>query len=505
MHSRRESIRYTLTSAANEAATPGTPSRLVEQPASAAPVRECGALATTPIQTKGVLARDRTLRGSSIGGTRPKHLHLAKVALSDYRSRSPPHADIMPRVCSGPHGACESAGVLSSYVRKSILVVPRSQLPRLLIGLVTALTLAVLPANSPNSVSASRRSVAAGLAPRAARHGGARLGLDTVPALDARAEVASKWAVLGSPEVEKSVAASVPPSTSTSTSRARPGAVATSHFVRSLTGTVRDGARMYAIGEQDGLANRANAYAMVLLDIGGQVSGGIRQSVNGRFVSYPRLVSAIGAYLSGYALRMNPHAVSVVAVGTNNDLKTDGRTGAEWATRVVNPLRERAGAAPNLQVMGADDIEPGFSSGLPAARRWLLGYLHATSAPLIYNGSADGCSPARMASSCHAGWTATDIAWLAGLAAPNRILALPQIYTKVMVGQWEQIARTAVVYGGHPLHILGPLTETAACGSDPDCPTMPSRTAWLALWHGLRSSPLTSVATLPVQTDLNIS
>lgn len=276
------------------------------------------------------------------------------------------------------------------------------------------------------------------------------------------------------------------------------------HYIRSLTGHSRDRAAMYALGTRDAQRNRGNRYSLVLLDIGGQVRGGIRQSVNGNFVSYGALVSAIGAYINGYTQHRDHRLVVTIAVGTNNDLVTSRATGAAWAKNVVNPLRHRAAKARNLQVIGANDIEPGFSSGVHAARLWMLGYLQATKAPLLFNGSADGCSTIEMASGCNGGWTAKNLAWFAGLVAPNRILVMPQIYNHAMAAQWAQIAKTAVVYGHRRLQFVGPLTETAACGGDPACPTMPSSTAWLALWHGLRSSSLTRVASLPAQTDLDI-
>jgi hypothetical protein len=123
---------------------------------------------------------------------------------------------------------------------------------------------------------------------------------------------------------------------------------------------------------------------------------------------------------------------------------------------------------------------------------------------MVFNGSADGCSTIHSRSHCNNGWTARDLAYLAGVMAPDRILVLPQIYNTAMAEQWGQISRTAVKDGHKPLRILGPLTETAACGADPYCPTMPSRNAWIHLWRALHLVHPNVKHSLPVQADLDV-
>jgi hypothetical protein len=274
--------------------------------------------------------------------------------------------------------------------------------------------------------------------------------------------------------------------------------------LRSLTGSGRDRATMFALGAHDASRNRGDRLYVVLLDIGGQVFGGVKQSITNGYVRYSALVAALDAYVGGYHSRHDTRAPVIIALGTNNDLATSQVTGAEWAQRVVNPVRHWSAGLAGIQIVGANDLEPGFASGVGAARRWEDGYLHATSAPLFYNGSADGCSTVKLASGCNNGWSSADIARLAGLTAPGRIAVLPQIYNTTMAGQWAQIDRTAIAIGGHALRFEGPLTENAACGSDPTCPTMPSAAAWGALWTELRRNRSTAVGSLPAQTDLDV-
>jgi hypothetical protein len=280
--------------------------------------------------------------------------------------------------------------------------------------------------------------------------------------------------------------------------------VSAGHYIRSLVGRSRDRTAMVRLGAADALRHRGNHTYLVLLDIGGQVPGGVRESTTRRVLSYGALVSALSAYLDGYHAHHDPAARTIIAVGTNNDLTTGAATGATWARSVVNPLRTHAARYVGIEVAGADDIEPGFQSSPAAARRWVSGYLSATSARLVYNGSADGCSPTHIASRCNHGWHATDIARVAGAAAPGRITALPQVYNPTMARQWARISRTSVAMGRGPLHFAGVLTENAACGHNPACPTMPSAAAYRDLVAGLRSDRHTAVTSLPSITDLDV-
>jgi hypothetical protein len=278
--------------------------------------------------------------------------------------------------------------------------------------------------------------------------------------------------------------------------------VTVGHYIRSLRGTARDYRLMRTLGARDAARNLPHGRYLVLLDIGGQVRHGVRLSTTTRVISYPALVRAMRGYVSGYHLRQRADAPATIAIGTNNDLWVDTTAGRVWATGVVNPVAASARGYRGIVIAGANDIEPGFAGSPQQTRAWFKGYRAHTSAPFVFNGSADGCSWHRPYSRCNNGWTSRDIVQLAGLIAPGRTTVLPQIYNHAMVGQWLQLAREARLAHGR-LNIVGPLTENRACGRDPYCPTMPTRHAWNALWTNLRKARLVS-RPLPISVDLDV-
>jgi hypothetical protein len=259
---------------------------------------------------------------------------------------------------------------------------------------------------------------------------------------------------------------------------------------------------MRALGMQDAARNPGSTRHMVLMDIGGQVHNGVHLSTTRDFVSYRSLVSAMNAYVDGYHARMRSNAPVVIAIGTNNDLAVSTSSGRAWALQVVNPIRRHAERYPLMTIAGANDIEPGFRAGPAETRAWLNAYLASTTAPFIFNGSADGCSWRHSASLCNSGWTSRDLIGFAGAYAPSRTTALPQIYNDFMAGQWAQLARGAAK-GHHPLRIVGVLTENVACGNDPYCPTMPSWQAYRHLYASMRRVHQ-APAELPYQVDLDV-
>jgi hypothetical protein len=156
-----------------------------------------------------------------------------------------------------------------------------------------------------------------------------------------------------------------------------------------------------------------------------------------------------------------------------------------------------------MTIAGANDIEPGFSANAPSTRGWLRGFLAATQAPFIFNGSADGCFIGHSRTGCGSGWSPMDLVQLAGAMAPSRTTVLPQIYNTTMAKQWARLTLLARLRGLPQLDILGPLTENAACGNDPTCPTMPSSQAWRVLWNALHVLHI-GPNSMPVQVDLNV-
>lgn len=284
---------------------------------------------------------------------------------------------------------------------------------------------------------------------------------------------------------------------------AAPTPAAAGYYIRSLTGTGADLTRLAALGAADAARNSAPGRYLVLLDIGGQVASGVLLSQTSTYVSYPDLVAAMRAYVDGYHAQQRARTSVLIAIGTNNDLLVNAGSGADWAMQVVNPLRAASARYRNVAIAGANDIEPGFSAGPALTRAWLTGYLAATSAPFVFNGSADACYMLKIPTQCAKKWTVGDLAQVAGLIAPARTLVLPQVYNDTMAQQWAWLSQLAA-RSSAPLHIVGTLTENVACGKDPACPSMPVPAAWSRLTTALRSAGL-STSQLVYRVDLGVS
>ena len=293
----------------------------------------------------------------------------------------------------------------------------------------------------------------------------------------------------------------------TSTAAPSPPLISTSRYLRKLTGSSGDAGMMANYGAADAAANPSGHPYLMLLDIGGQdaTRGGVILSASNppQFISYAQLVSAVNSYVDGYATRRGADAPATILIGVNNDIDVSSTTGADWATKVIAPIARHAASRSGITIGGADDMEPGFSATPAATRSWLSGYLAATAnLPFVFNGSADGCSWTAANSSCNHGWTAADLKWLAGGAAPSRILALPQIYNQTMAAQWRYISLTGA---SSPLAFGGALTEYTACQQAGGCGSLTGNEAWNTFWSQLQSDSRVSQADLPYSTDLMIS
>ena len=286
-----------------------------------------------------------------------------------------------------------------------------------------------------------------------------------------------------------------------------PAPISTSRYIRNVRGSsATDLAMMRAEGAADAKANPSGHGYLVLLDIGGQdaYNNGVVLSAGVRFVSYYDLVRDVQAYLDGYAGAQRSSAPVVVAVGTNNDMDVSAATGKVWATKVVNPLVTYAKRHVGMTVAGANDIEPGFRASYSATRSWLSGYLAATPAPFIFNGSADGCAWTTTNRKCNNGWTMAGLHYLAAAAAPTRMLNLPQVYNNTMADQWKYISLTGVVNHLTRINFAGVLTEHTACAQAGSCGSVTGKTAWTRMWKDLQSDSRLKVSSLPYATDLRI-
>jgi hypothetical protein len=191
----------------------------------------------------------------------------------------------------------------------------------------------------------------------------------------------------------------------------------------------------------------------------------------------------------------------MLAIGTNNDGAVSANQGVIWADQVVDPVRAYASKYDHITVAGANDMEPGFYASVSATRAWLSGYLNATSAKFVFNGSADGCPTSTAYSGCNNGWTSSDLHWLGGGAAPSRILVLPQIYNTTMPLQWRRIS----LAGTQSVNFAGPLTEWTACSQAGSCGSVTNVYAWQLLWNALNANSRTAVKAIPYGTDLRIN
>jgi hypothetical protein len=279
----------------------------------------------------------------------------------------------------------------------------------------------------------------------------------------------------------------------------------TSHYIRNLTGAAAgDVTAMHNIGCSDKEAGSS----LVLLDIGAQSitsplsAGSPGVALTGTSpvmrLTYGQLVTALNGYLDGYASCSGSAGSATIAIGTSNDgtwsTYAGSKRGTDWANLVVDAVATHTG----ITVVGADDIESTFGTRQASdALAWEKAYLAATSAGLIFNGSADGCPATYGApqTTCASGWTQVQYYTLAHNG--SRIRALPQIYYPDQAIQWANID----LAGGNGITFAGSLTEhAAACGAD--CAMTPAF-GWAALYHAL--STVSASPSLPYVTDLKIN
>jgi hypothetical protein len=286
-----------------------------------------------------------------------------------------------------------------------------------------------------------------------------------------------------------------------------PAPVSTSRYIRNIRGaTATEQALLKSEGAADAYANPTGHGYLILLDIGGQDQyyGGVVLSATTRFISYADLVTDLKAYVDGYHSKQRASAPVTIAIGTNNDMDVSSASGKAWAVKVVNPVATYAKKYTGITIAGANDIEPGFRASYSATKNWLTGYLAATSAPFVFNGSADGCSWTMINQGCNNGWTMSGLYFLAAGAAPIRMLNLPQIYNTTMASQWKYISLTGISFGKPRIRFGGPLTEWTACDQAKTCGSLTGKTAWSVLWDNLQSHTALKVSSLPYSTDLRI-
>jgi hypothetical protein len=286
-----------------------------------------------------------------------------------------------------------------------------------------------------------------------------------------------------------------------------PAPVSTSRYIRNIRGsTSAERAMMSREGASDASSNPSGHGYLILLDIGGQddYDGGVVLSATTHFVTYSDLVKDVESYVDGYHSKQNSSAPITIALGTNNDMEVSRTSGASWANHVVDPVMTYAAKYAGVTIAGANDIEPGFRATYTQTKQWLQGYLAATTAPFIFNGSADGCAWTVTNAGCNNGWTMKGLYYLAAGASPIRMLNLPQIYNTTMSAQWKYISLTGVGSGQPRINFAGTLTEWTACDQTNSCGSITGRSAWTTMWNNLQSDQRLKVNSLPYSTDLRI-
>lgn len=286
-----------------------------------------------------------------------------------------------------------------------------------------------------------------------------------------------------------------------------PAPISTSRYVRNITSASKSNlAMMRNEGAADAKANPSGHGYLIVLDIGGQDESrqGVILTAGIRFISYAALVANLNAYVAGYASRQKPSAPVTFAIATNNDIDVSKSSGANFANSVIDPVARYAKHYPGITIAGSDDMEPGFRASYRQTSAWLTGFLHATQAPFVFTGSADGCAWTLPGRSCNNGWTMRGLYHLSGGASPIRIIGLPQVYNDTMAQQWRFISLTGVDAKQPRIDFGGALTEWTACHQAHSCGSLTGNNAWKVMWQQLRAEPKLRPSSLPYSTDLRI-
>jgi hypothetical protein len=304
----------------------------------------------------------------------------------------------------------------------------------------------------------------------------------------------------------------------------------TSRYVRNINGGSSDVTTMNGEGASDAQSNGAGTH-FELLHIGAQsttsplsaADPGVRLSATNTRLNYSSVVTALIGYLDGYAAHATASSAVTIAVATSTDGGYDPATmGTDWASKVIEPLRQHAAGLSGVTVLGANDIEAGFALSEAQAEAWETAFLAQLQGQLVFVGSADACPTAFGTSGASCGavavdggpqtqtWTQAQYYRLTHGLNPSQIIVLPQVYVPAQATQWANIDRTGFGSSGH-IAFVGSLTEAAACpagsGSAQGCPAGGSLSpvqGWASLWLALSANGLTNSSSLAFATDLKV-
>jgi hypothetical protein len=174
----------------------------------------------------------------------------------------------------------------------------------------------------------------------------------------------------------------------------------------------------------------------------------------------------------GYAFcRTNSSHRLIIGVGTSNST-IDGRSdtwvrahGDAWSRTVESLATWAQGNFPgHVQIVGAWDVEPSWSS-FAKAEQWMHGYDGNAGRRLLHvNSSADGCPTGSAANGpCDNGWNQQRVWHMAWQHDPS--LPIPQIYTTSgsQAHQWQLIDLWATASAGDGMYFYGTMSQHGAC------------------------------------------
>jgi hypothetical protein len=260
----------------------------------------------------------------------------------------------------------------------------------------------------------------------------------------------------------------------------------TSWYVRA-TGPYQKDSALYAwankVGQQAGNLNKSNGGAnFVILNFGQPVQlsdGSYGAAGFGRKVYATEIANTAEQFIIGY--ESVAHHVLFLAIGTSNNQASGTKQpnvtpahGQAWAQMLITLNDWIVSEGFRVHLSSASDAELGFNS--PAATQaWVQSFTDEIAAsglsiPTYDFGDAAGCpqTPATSkAQPCPVKdspyhWTQGDIA---GLGA----LFVPEIYTKCMAMEWEEISQYIALSAGTTGLIKGVLSEYGACAQVGGC------------------------------------
>jgi len=230
----------------------------------------------------------------------------------------------------------------------------------------------------------------------------------------------------------------------------------------------------------------------VVLDFGGPSGPG-----DGT-LNYSAIESASEQFALGYYVGTGADSTSVVTLGlgTNNSADVTYNDGVTWAhtvKAVANWVSANAGQA---VIVGANDIEPGWSS-FSAAKSWVQGFIAGGGSFYLNFGSADGCPQYSTGNGgCANGWNQDDVYYVSWGAAPA--FATPEIYYDFMPRQWSMISLYGKQKYSSPIYFQGPWDEY-----DRDMSTLTQQQAWNDLWTDLNNNSLPTY--MPYSLEIHLA